>query len=411
MWTHGPYGGEGLNDWLKNREQRWADCCPANCVDDDKAGILIYAKSPHDLKALQKECKRVSAKKGGLSEFINPLTSQRLSLHRPLETSDSQTYKLRSAIINLQETNAYRLLHGRADGRAGWYIDRLGDFLLSQREDKLDKTQISHLQELGNLYQVHAIYHKILDKRLRESVSAESCPKIVCGSAAPSEFYIRENGLNYSLSFQEGYSVGIFLDQRDNRRRILSNHIAANFPPLMTQSNKGEVLNTFAYTCAFGLCAAKAGFRTTNLDLSKKYLAWGKRNYAINGIDSLAHDFIYGDVFEWLKRFGRKKRLFDLIILDPPSFSKSKSGGIFRAGKDYGRLISATLPILRPQGIILASTNLAKLEAPDFLKVVYDAVKAQGRRVINEHFATQSPDFPAKHGERAYLKTVWLKIA
>src|SRR5258708_10367223 len=147
------------------------------------------------------------------------------------------------------------------------------------------------------------------------------------GQAALETFTIWENGVQYELSFKEGYSVGLLLDQRDNRRRLLANHVAADFPLFPGGAAGADVLNTFAYTCGFSVCAAKAGARTTSLDLSKKYLEWGKRNFALNQIDPAAHNFIYGDVFDWLRRLSKKKRAYDAIILDPPTVSQSKEAG------------------------------------------------------------------------------------
>src|SRR5262249_52047502 len=132
------------------------------------------------------------------------------------------------------------------------------------------------------------------------------------------------------LSFSEGYSVGLFLDQRENRRRLLTGHVAAGFslPKSEIRNHKSQILNTFAYTCGFSVCAAKAGAITTNLDLSKKYLEWGKRNFALNQIALAPHEFLYGDVFDWLSRLTRKQRQFDLILLDPPTFSQSREFGV-----------------------------------------------------------------------------------
>ena len=99
-----------------------------------------------------------------------------------------------------------------------------------------------------------------------------------------------------------------------------------------------EVLNTFAYTCGFSVCAAAAGARVTSLDLSKTYLDWGRANFALNAIDPTRHDFISGDAFDWLRRFAGKKRRFDVIILDPPTFSRSKKAAFFRPKKIMARL-------------------------------------------------------------------------
>ena len=167
-----------------------------------------------------------------------------------------------------------------------------------------------------------------------------------------------ENGIRYEMSFNEGYSVGLFLDQRDNRRRFLTGHIAAIFLCRLTihDSELSELLNCFAYTCGFSVCAAKAGARTTSLDLSKKYLEWGRRNFALNGLDPAAHDFIYGDTFDWLRRLAKKGRAFDAVVLDPPTFSQSKEHGTFRAEKDYGKLVTAALPAVE------AGRNLVRLD-------------------------------------------------
>jgi 23S rRNA (cytosine1962-C5)-methyltransferase len=172
-----------------------------------------------------------------------------------------------------------------------------------------------------------------------------------------------------------------------------------------------EVLNAFAYSCGFSVCAARAGARTTSLDLSKKYLDWGRRNFSLNGLDPAAHDFIYGDCFDWLRRLAKKGRSYDVVVLDPPTFSRSKEFGDFRAESDYSRLVATALPLLKDQGVLLASTNAARLEPERFLEQLQAAVRSVGRRVTQQHYVPQPPDFPIHREEPAYLKTVWLRIA
>jgi 23S rRNA (cytosine1962-C5)-methyltransferase len=231
--------------------------------------------------------------------------------------------------------------------------------------------------------------------------------------AATTAFEVLENGIRYEMSFNEGYSVGLFLDQRDNRRRFSTGHIAANFPLFKSEIGnlKSEILNCFAYTCGFSVCAAKAGARTTSLDLSKKYLEWGRRNFALNGLDPAAHDFIYGDAFDWLRRLAKKGRAFDAVVLDPPTFSQSKEQGTFRAEKDYGRLVTAALPVLKPGGVLLTSTNAADWPAEHFLADVAAGVRAANRKILQRHYVAQPPDFPISRAEPAHLKTEWSKIA
>jgi 23S rRNA (cytosine1962-C5)-methyltransferase len=170
-------------------------------------------------------------------------------------------------------------------------------------------------------------------------------------------------------------------------------------------------LNVFSYTCGFSVCAARAGARTTSLDLSKKYLEWGKRNFALNGLDSAAHDFIYGDAFDWLRRLAKKGRAFDIVVLDPPTFSQSKENGTFRVEKNFGDLVTAALPLLKPGGVLLASTNAADWPPEKFMAEVESALHAAKRKIVSQHYVPQPPDFPINRAEPAYLKTVWLRMS
>jgi 23S rRNA G2069 N7-methylase RlmK/C1962 C5-methylase RlmI/23S rRNA-/tRNA-specific pseudouridylate synthase len=398
----------------------------------------------------------------------------------PVEESDGLRWltgyqsclALREALIEAEQTNAYRVIHGASDGWPAWYVERLGDFLLSQGEHALHPAQREELARLAKSCSARGAYHKILTRHVRRAAPAEASPQLVLGEAAPERFTIRENGLRFELSFAEGYSAGLFLDQRDNRRRLLTGHVAAGFPlfPYSPQlqgcdnltgpravparsaqehagvlENPGspgaaqaaasrdgsrsaqelagalpqsaigrrplEILNTFAYTCGFSVCAAKAGARTTSLDLSKKCLDWGKRNFALNQLNPAGHDFIHGDAFDWLRRLAKKQRLYDAVLLDPPTFSQSKESGVFRADKDYGRLVSAALPLLRTGGVLFASTNAADWPPEEFLAAIAEAIHTANRQVLQRHYVPQPPDFPISRAEPAYLKTVWLRVA
>lgn len=328
----------------------------------------------------------------------HPETGKPLALSVPADFAKDSRFALRTAIIDPTSTDAFRVIHGAADGWPGLYIDRLGDYLLAQSSTALSDPQKARVQECASHFGSLGVYHKTMQHESR------AAPQCLWGKPAPAEFYIRENGLRFALSLDQGYSAGLFLDQRDNRRSLLTRHVAADFeiPPAP------EVLNTFAYTCGFSACAAAAGARVTSLDLSKNYLDWGRRNFALNAIDPVRHDFVFGDTFDWLRRFAKKKRLFDLIILDPPTFSRSKESGVFQAEKDYGALAVAALPLLKRGGILFASTNAAEFPPKDFLENLTRAIS--GRRVLQRHYAPQPPDFPISRDEPAYLKTVWLRI-
>ncbi len=344
--------------------------------------------------------------------IVHPVSSKEMSFRAEPDFEAEPGDGLRAALIEPELTNAYRLIHGASDGWPGWYVERAGDFLLSQAELPLGPEQAGELARLVKALSLRGAYHKILRRRLRQAALVSVGPRLVLGEAAPKQILIRENGVEFGLSFEEGYSAGLFLDQRDNRRRLLTGHIAADFPLLRPDANKQdwELLNAFAYTCGFSVCAARAGARTTNLDLSKKYLEWGRQNFALNTLDPDAHQFIYGDAFDWLRRLGRKKRVFDVVLLDPPTFSQSKESGVFQADKDYRRLVSVALPLLRSGGVLFASTNAADWKVEGFISAMDAAIRESGRKILQRHYGPQPPDFPVSRAEPAYLKTVWLRL-
>lgn len=506
--THAPspFAGEGIYDWLKHREPRWASLATIHRLDKETSGVLVFGKTPLANRSLTEQFSGRAVRKryalltdcpprrheflvksgisrsgeryvstahgepaetrfevqnlkfeirhageesvihccelvaepltgrthqirvhaaangfpilgdrlyGGRSfqrmclhahslAFEHPTSSERVHFECQPEFARHWREVLNCSIFDRAETNAFRIAHGATDLTPGFYLDALGDYVLAQFDRPLDQAATTPDGYVGS-------YFKLLTHSVQSAKPAESCPRHVHGQTAPDRFVIRENGVKFELSFKEGYSTGLFLDQRDNRRRLLTGHVAADFS-LGTQDSRLEVLNCFAYTCGFSVCAALAGARTTSLDLSKKYLEWGRRNFALNDLDPARHDFIYGDAFDWLKRLTKKGRAFDVAILDPPTFSQSKEAGVFRAEKDYGRLVTAALAVLRPGGILFASSNAAEWKPEDFLGKIEGAIRAARRKIAQRHYVPQPPDFPVSRTEPAYLKTVWLRI-
>lgn len=353
-------------------------------------------------------------------ELAHPRSGDPLRWEAPPDFSRFPADVLRAAVVSPAETDAFRRIHGAADGFPGTYADTLGEWFLVEGEGDWHPTApitrwAEGLTDWGaatpaTVSSPRGLYFKQLRRQVRQSTLPESSPRRVKGEPAPARFVVRENGLQFELSFTEGYSTGLFLDQRDNRRRLLTRHVAAEFPLLTAGASGGELLNCFAYTCAFSVCAAAGGARTTSLDLSRKYLDWGRRNFTLNGLDPTAHDFIYGDVFDWLQRLAKKGRRFQIVVLDPPTFSRSREHGDFRAETDYGDLVSLALPLLAPGGTLLASTNASRLPPERFLDQIRSSVGGAGRRGVQEHYVPQPPDFPVTREEPAYLKTVWMRV-
>jgi 23S rRNA (cytosine1962-C5)-methyltransferase len=328
--------------------------------------------------------------------FEHPVTGWPLSFSVPPDFTEDVRLALRAAIIDPPLTDAYRLIHGAADGWPGFYLDRLGENLLAQTAGALTAPQRLRLEQI----KARAVYHQLLQRQGRTP------PQLLWGAPATDEILVRENGLRFALRFDEGSSTGLFLDQRENRRRLKERYVAPGFelPPAP------EVLNAFAYTCGFSVCAAAGGGHVTSLDLSKSYLEWGRRNFVLNALEPSGHEFIFGDAFAWFRRLVKKKRLFDVIVLDPPTFSRSRESGVFQAEKNYGALVDAALPLLKEGGTLLASTNAAGFAPADFLQAVTGAIGQAGRSVMRQHYAPQPPDFPVERIEPAHLKTVWLQV-
>lgn len=367
----------------------------------------------------------------GELEFDHPVTGERLRFEDPAPWNDEaknaqaarSASRMRNVIcppwIDLSETDTYRLLHGASHPSpvSPLYLDRLGDYGLIHSADRLTEAQ---KQWLARRYlnasegALKGIYYKQLLRHVRGTAPQSVSPELLVGEPAPEAFEARENRVRYEIRFGEGYSIGLFLDQRENRRRWICGHVAAGFElPQSAASDKSpkpELLNTFAYTCGFSVAAALGGWRTTSLDLSKKYLEWGKRNFERNQMVPAEHDFVFGDTFDWLRRWKKKGRRFDGIILDPPTFSESKEHGRFRAESDFGTLLEAALGVLNPAGVVLASTNAARLEPAGFVSDMQQAVQRAGRKILKTHYVPQPLDFPISKEEPGYLKTLWLQI-
>ena len=301
--------------------------------------------------------------------FEHPFSNRRVRVVWPVPPafeqaahgSDTLTEQLNTALAARMpclldsETDSFRLLSGKADGVPGLVADKLGSVVLLQfQEGKFEggSARVAKAAEwYGQALPVRGAYlKKFVRNRSRprpEVQRALTDPKPIWGEASDQEVRIRENGLTFLVRPYDGYSVGLFLDHRENRRRIRA------------LSNDKRVLNAFAYTCGFSVAAAAGGAKSTvNVDISKKALEWGKRNFHANNISLANHKFYCSDLFEYVKRGRRQGHRFDLIILDPPTFSRTKKpASVFQITKDLARAVAATLELLVPNGLLLVSTN------------------------------------------------------
>lgn len=318
--------------------------------------------SPSDLRGDSAPTRRPSAR-----GFARPLFAAALERRKDL--------------IAKKATQAFRAFSGTPDGVDGVFIDVYGEGAVLIVYEGSTPKGFDPLVEAANALDVlaplgvRAIYHKPFAKdrsRLGGELPAEVTDKSpAAGEALPEAILIRELDWNLEIRLYDGLSTGLFLDQRENRGFVAK---------WVAERVKGggpvpSVLNTFAYTCAFSIAAAKAGAATTSVDVSPRYLDWGKRNFTHNNmqadVDSGKHRFARMDTFEYLAYAKRKGLKHDLIILDPPSFATgSRKKGIkpWSATQDYARLVKEAASVLNPKGVIFASTNTHDLCKPGRLE-------------------------------------------
>ena len=277
------------------------------------------------------------------------------------------------------ETDAIRLIDGAGDGLPGLFLETFaGRWLLSTTGSQVPPAVASWLRDRGV-----SCYWKQLDTHQKSS------PTHLCGPEVPASFTARENGIACEISFQSGYSQGIFLDQRNNRAEVRQ-----RMRPGL------RLLNTFAYTGVFSVAAASSGAETTTLDLSQPYLDWTKRNFSLNSLDPAAHHFCKGDTFHWLRRFAKQGRSFDGIVLDPPTFSRDEKGKVFRVEENFGELAALAARVLSPGGWILCCTNFRGMTPWEFERQLLGSLPKSMK-------ARHSP-MPEDFTDEAYLKSVWL---
>ena len=234
---------------------------------------------------------------------------------------------------------------------------------------------------------------RVFDRFLPRKNEERETPKLVIGNEGENlQTVATEQHLKFGIDFGAGYSVGLFVDQRENRRFV-------------RQSKPKRVLNCFAYTCSFSVAAASVGAQTVNVDLSKKSLERGRQNFVLNSLLTEGHQFIADDVRPVLGRLARRGQKFDIIILDPPTFSRTKGGDAFHVEKDFEEIVVAALELIERDGRILLSTNCETLNEQALERMARYCLKLS-RKSGGLHRQPSPVDFPA--GTAA--STIWLTL-
>ncbi|WP_212693264.1 class I SAM-dependent rRNA methyltransferase [Vallitalea guaymasensis] len=310
----------------------------------------------------------------------------------------NKAINLRKEFYNNQDTTAFRIFNGEGDNIGGLTIDYFdGYYLINWYSEGIYMFREYIIKALSELTDYKGIYQK---KRFNDGGKYIDDDDFVIGERGNFPIIVKENGVKFAVYLNEGAMVGFFIDQRDVRNIIKEKYA----------KNK-NVLNTFSYTGAFSVFAAKGGAKkTTSVDLANRSRKKTVEQFEINNINADEQDIIVEDVFKYFKYAVKKQLLFDLVILDPPSFAKSKKH-TFSASKDYTNLLKEAILITEKSGIIIASTNCSSFDMKRFKEFVDKAFHETNTQynIVEEFYLPTDFKINTKYKESNYLKVLFIK--
>ncbi|RSI98961.1 class I SAM-dependent rRNA methyltransferase [Streptococcus mitis] len=307
-----------------------------------------------------------------------------------------QAKEKRSAYYQDELTTAFRLFNQEGDGFGGLTVDLYGDYaVFSWYNSYVYQIRKVISEAFRQVFpEVLGAYEKIRFKGL----DYESA--YVYGQEAPEFFTVLENGVLYQVFMNDGLMTGIFLDQHEVRGSLVDGLAMGK-----------SLLNMFSYTAAFSVAAAMGGAsQTTSVDLAKRSRELSQAHFQANGISTDDHRFIVMDVFEYFKYAKRKALTYDVIVLDPPSFARNKKQ-TFSVAKDYYKLISQSLEILNPGGIIIASTNASNVSRQKFTEQIDKGFAGRSYQILNKYGLPADFAYNKKDESSNYLKVISMKVS
>ncbi|MBK5251726.1 MAG: class I SAM-dependent rRNA methyltransferase [Peptostreptococcaceae bacterium] len=305
----------------------------------------------------------------------------------------------RSRYFADHETTAFRIFNGEGDGIGGLTIDFFDGYcLINWYSLGIYRFKETIVEALSAMTAAKGIYEK---KRFDTGGKYLTDDDFVKGLQPEFPLIVREKGVKYAVYLNEGAMTGIFLDQREVRGRLKEVY------------SKGKtVLNTFSYTGAFSVAAALGGAKkTVSIDLANRSLERTMEQFEINGLGKEGREIVVEDVFKYFKRAVKQGLLFDIVVLDPPSFARSKEN-IFSAPKDYGNLVSESAKLLKDGGLLIASTNCAAFDMTRFKEMVKDGFKQSDAtfNILEEYRLPEDFRICESYSESDYLKVLFLRV-
>jgi 23S rRNA (cytosine1962-C5)-methyltransferase len=351
----------------------------------------------------------------GLFDAISPIRVRILQHRTPSPINRSWFQKrLRVAIkkrdsITQTITNGYRLVHGENDYLPGLVIDRYAESLVMRIDTA---AWIPHLATLiPALLEIIPSNQLLLRlsrnaKKQDELLHGLSDGQLLWGQHLENPVTFQENSFYFEADMVRGQKTGFYLDQRENRARVEDR---------VNQGKLVRVLNVFAYTGGFSLYAARGGAeKIVSVDSSRQALLAAERNFELNQrirrVASADHHTIAGDSFQVLEQLNTSGQVFDLVVIDPPSFAKSRSE-VTQAKKSYAYLVRLGISVLRSRGQLVMSSCSSRVNEATFRDVVLTSAKRLGRPVIDVESTAHPLDHPASFPEGAYLKCLFCVVS
>jgi len=295
-------------------------------------------------------------------------------------------------------TENCRLVFGEADGLPALIIDKFNDyFVLQTLSLGIEQWKTAIVDAINTIFKPKGIYERN-DVPVRELEGLEQ-KKDFLSDPFPTEIIIQENGLQFYVDIEHGQKTGYFLDQQDNRRAI--QHIVKG----------ADVLGAFTYSGTFEIHAAHYGAKSVlGIDISDNAVAQANKNAALNKLDHIVK-FEAMNAFDVLKNWGKEGRKYDVVMLDPPAFTKNRSS-IEKAVTGYKEINLRGMKMINNGGFLVTSscTNLVSPEL--FLDTIYMAAKDAKKRIRQVTYQSQSSDHPIIWGmeNTHYLKFLIVEV-
>lgn len=299
----------------------------------------------------------------------------------------------------VRDADAYRLVHAEADGMPGLIVDRYQDFLSLQiLAGGIEVWRDLLVELLVELTGVKGVFERS-DVPVRRLEGLEERTGVLWGEAPPEGLVIQEGPYRLLVDLYGGQKTGFFLDQRPNRLKLGA----------LCQGK--TVLNCFSYSGGFSVAAGIGGAEhVLSVDISPEAIQLGEKNALLNGLSDRL-EWMTANAFDALREFEKEGRRFDVVILDPPAFTKTKDS-VPGAVRGYKEINLRGMRLLNPGGMLVTSSCSHHISPDHFLGILADAAKDTQRRIRTLAIEGPGPDHPflLAAPETRYLKCVFAEV-